>query len=297
MISIDMKNFTFTRLLWVRFAAIFFVFTIFVFGFGYVSAYTFTQYLQRGSFGSEVTQLQLVLKSDPTLYPEGLVTGYFGVLTERAVQRFQIRYNIVTSGTPDPAGFGVVGPLTRAKLNEVYQDFSGASSGGGVSVPVLNSSEQTPLQSGSAGIATSSTEALPLPPVVPSQPVSSPFSILFQPPSVDTILSISPASSAIHSGSIVLLRAVYGSKRLCLFVVCVSLLSPTVEAKWSSDNTDVATVSYALTPCPQSLQRRGVLASCYRYGQAILKGIAPGTAHIHAEYGFSQASSVVTVTY
>jgi len=54
------------------------------------------------------------------LYPEGLITGYFGPLTEKAVQRFQLKYKIVNSKTPesDP-GYGYVGPKTRGKLNEL----------------------------------------------------------------------------------------------------------------------------------------------------------------------------------
>ena len=51
------------------------------------------------------------------MYPEGLVTGYYGNLTKLAVGRFQIKYGIVTS-TGD-AGYGNVGPKTRAKINSL----------------------------------------------------------------------------------------------------------------------------------------------------------------------------------
>ena len=51
---------------------------------------------------------------DTGLYPEGIVSGYFGVLTERAVGRFQKRYGIAR---PGESGYGQVGPKTRAKLN------------------------------------------------------------------------------------------------------------------------------------------------------------------------------------
>ena len=44
--------------------------------------------LHRGSSGLQVKRLQAMLKTMPDIYPEGLVTGYFGVLTEKAVQRF-----------------------------------------------------------------------------------------------------------------------------------------------------------------------------------------------------------------
>lgn len=53
------------------------------------------------------------------MYPEKLVTGYFGPLTLKAVQRFQTKYGIVSSGSPSTTGYGRVGPRTRAKLNEL----------------------------------------------------------------------------------------------------------------------------------------------------------------------------------
>lgn len=72
----------------------------------------FTMQLKFGSTGSEVTTLQTVLKGDATIYPEGLVTGYFGSLTEKAVKAFQARYGIDQVGQ--------VGPITRVKLNSLY---------------------------------------------------------------------------------------------------------------------------------------------------------------------------------
>ncbi|MEK7082621.1 MAG: peptidoglycan-binding domain-containing protein [Patescibacteria group bacterium] len=77
----------------------------------------FTQFLKRNSRGKEVSALQEFLKRDSGLYPEGLVTGFFGPATERAVQRFQKKYNFVTSGTPATTGYGAVGPKTRSQLN------------------------------------------------------------------------------------------------------------------------------------------------------------------------------------
>ncbi len=50
----------------------------------------------------------------------GHETNYFGSLTERAVQKFQAKYDVVSSGTPNSTGYGVVGPKTRAKLQEVF---------------------------------------------------------------------------------------------------------------------------------------------------------------------------------
>ena len=73
--------------------------------------------LERGdrdaAVAEEVTMLQRFLRQDPRLYPEGLVTGYFGPATERAVQRFQMRHGIVDRGDYRSTGYGRVGPRTR----------------------------------------------------------------------------------------------------------------------------------------------------------------------------------------
>lgn len=73
--------------------------------------------LKRGSSGEDVTRLQQFLARDPSVYPEGTVSGYYGALTERAVQRWQVKYNIVSSGTPAETGYGVVGPRTAAAIS------------------------------------------------------------------------------------------------------------------------------------------------------------------------------------
>lgn len=72
-----------------------------------------TRSLSFGSRGALVRALQEYLAQNPAVYPEGLVTGFFGNLTKLAVQRFQTKYSI----TP----VGIVGPLTRAKLRELRQ--------------------------------------------------------------------------------------------------------------------------------------------------------------------------------
>lgn len=67
--------------------------------------------LSVGSSGSEVTQLQQFLSADPTIYPSGDVTGYFGSLTEAAVMQFQVAYGI--------SRVGQVGPVTQAAINTI----------------------------------------------------------------------------------------------------------------------------------------------------------------------------------
>jgi len=64
-----------------------------------------------GSSGANVRNLQSFLAGNPLLYPEALVTGYYGPLTQSAVAQFQIAYGL-------PA-VGRVGPMTLAKINSI----------------------------------------------------------------------------------------------------------------------------------------------------------------------------------
>lgn len=64
----------------------------------------------------EVTKLQQFLARDPSIYPEGRITGFFGPATQRAVQRWQKSRGIVSSGDPDSTGYGFVGAKTRMAI-------------------------------------------------------------------------------------------------------------------------------------------------------------------------------------
>ena len=77
------------------------------------------RYLQRGMTGEDVELLQEILSTDSEIYPEGLVTGFFGPLTEKAVKRFQKKAAIEQ--------VGVVGPKTTSKLNEILAEGAGSS--------------------------------------------------------------------------------------------------------------------------------------------------------------------------
>ncbi len=77
-------------------------------------AYAFSQInsqLDLGAKSVEVTRLQEFLAANPAVYPEGLVTGYFGALTRAAVLRFQAQNGI--------AQVGRVGPQTKNKINSL----------------------------------------------------------------------------------------------------------------------------------------------------------------------------------
>ena len=72
---------------------------------------SFTLTLSRGMQNEQVTRLQQVLSQNPSIYPEGLVTGYFGPATERAVVRLQSQHGLEQ--------VGYVGPKMRALLNSL----------------------------------------------------------------------------------------------------------------------------------------------------------------------------------
>ena len=73
------------------------------------SAESLTRQLEYGMSGADVSVLQTFLARDTSIYPEGLVTGYFGSLTKAAVSNFQARNGIAVVGR--------VGPVTMAAIN------------------------------------------------------------------------------------------------------------------------------------------------------------------------------------
>ncbi|OGG73165.1 hypothetical protein A3A38_03505 [Candidatus Kaiserbacteria bacterium RIFCSPLOWO2_01_FULL_53_17] len=96
--------------------------------------------LKLGSSGDDVSRLQQFLALDPSVYPEGLVTGYYGSLTEAAIKRFQCKNKIVCDGTPETTGYGVTGPRTAAILS--LQCPGGGT--GGTQAPVSGFIKVTP---------------------------------------------------------------------------------------------------------------------------------------------------------
>jgi peptidoglycan hydrolase-like protein with peptidoglycan-binding domain len=78
------------------------------------ATFRFNMYLGIGNreTDGEVSKLQLFLKrTGDFTHPE--ITGYFGPATEMAVKKWQARNGVVSSGSPDTTGYGVVGPKTR----------------------------------------------------------------------------------------------------------------------------------------------------------------------------------------
>src|SRR3989344_382470 len=74
----------------------------------------FVTSLSLGSRGDAVEALQALLATNASIYPEGLITGYFGKATERALKRLQKENDLEQVGR--------VGPKTRQLLNRLLKD-------------------------------------------------------------------------------------------------------------------------------------------------------------------------------
>lgn len=103
-----------------------------------------TSQLDFGDQNGEVTELQTYLATNANIYPSGLVTGYFGALTQAGVQRFQAAQGIVSSGSPSTTGYGRVGPTTMARINSLLGSAPGPIYWD--TVPVLSAATVQPGQ-------------------------------------------------------------------------------------------------------------------------------------------------------
>lgn len=70
----------------------------------------FNTTLRKGITAPDVSTLQTILKTDPTIYPGGLVTGYYGPATETAVKKLQSKYNLPQTGVVDKETQSVIYP-------------------------------------------------------------------------------------------------------------------------------------------------------------------------------------------
>lgn len=73
-----------------------------------------TKDLYKGFSGDEVKEVQKFLKQFSEIYPEGLVTGYYGPLTEKAVKKFQEREGLEPTGKIDE--------ITKKSINEYLSE-------------------------------------------------------------------------------------------------------------------------------------------------------------------------------
>ncbi len=94
-----------------------------------------------GSRGSNVTQLQQFLATNSQIYPEGIVSGYYGALTQAAVTQFQVAYGIEQVGN--------VGPITEAKINALI----GSGFGLDTRAPIMSNFSISQINPGNATIS------------------------------------------------------------------------------------------------------------------------------------------------
>lgn len=107
--------------------------------------------LFRGAEGDDVKALQEFLRSFPDIYPEGLVTGFFGPLTEAAVRKFQEKHAIET--------IGIVGPKTLLKINETYSSQQSPTPSGTI---LAISAQPTEITAGTTTTIITAIPAIPL---------------------------------------------------------------------------------------------------------------------------------------
>lgn len=77
----------------------------------------FMRELDFGDIGSDVRRLQEFLGRDKDVYPDGRVTGYFGILTKQAITAYQLKNKIINS--PKGRGSGRMGPKTKEFINSI----------------------------------------------------------------------------------------------------------------------------------------------------------------------------------
>ena len=88
-----------------------FIFSFILFLFTQKAFATIDIELGIGSRGNEVMKLQQFLATNPIVYPEGIISNYFGSLTEDAVVRFQKFYSLPLTGRVDLK--------TQTKINSI----------------------------------------------------------------------------------------------------------------------------------------------------------------------------------
>lgn len=105
-----------------------------------------TTTLKVGSRGAQVTELQNYLATNAAIYPQGLITGYFGSMTKAAVVRLQSREGLTADG--------IVGPITRARINTLI----GGGMSGDLFAPDMSAVSQGSITPSSAMLTWTSTE-------------------------------------------------------------------------------------------------------------------------------------------
>src|SRR3990167_3340485 len=159
--------------------------------------FTYNLYLGLNDSDTEgqVSKLQKFLAQDQTVYPEGTITGFYGPLTEQAVKRWQAKNSVVSSGSPDTTGYGVVGSRTRERVR--------ANCGFSTPVPPTpipppSSSNLPPVISGVSGPTTLNTGQSGTWTVTARDPENGPLSynVVWGDENVYSVPTLAPSASA-----------------------------------------------------------------------------------------------------
>lgn len=89
--------------------------------------FSLTRNLAFRSEGNDVKNLQTFLVQKGYTTADN-ITGFFGLITQSSLQKFQKALGIVSSGSPKTTGYGAAGPLTRARINALLPTSSCSSS-------------------------------------------------------------------------------------------------------------------------------------------------------------------------
>jgi peptidoglycan hydrolase-like protein with peptidoglycan-binding domain len=74
--------------------------------------------LREGVENDDVRKVQELLATDPTLYPKGKITGYYGPLTKEAVMAFQKRHGLPETGVVDEATKKLIEDYLKKKTDK-----------------------------------------------------------------------------------------------------------------------------------------------------------------------------------
>ena len=119
-----------------------------------------TSHLTLGDSGAQVSALQTFLAADSSIYPEDIISGHYGTLTEAAVQRYQCKNGVVCSGTITSTGYGRVGPATLAVILKQEGLPSNSTTGTTTTYPTSGADISAPILSWPSVATTSTTAAI-----------------------------------------------------------------------------------------------------------------------------------------
>ncbi len=74
--------------------------------------------IREGMTDADIKTIQELLASDPTIYPRGLVTGYFGPMTKEAIKRFQAKNGLEVTGEIDAETRAAMDAIIEARRAE-----------------------------------------------------------------------------------------------------------------------------------------------------------------------------------